>query len=308
MAREFLVRTAVSIAQDAAAQARGTRRLAARPPAAAATPSGAAPTEAQRAQASMGSDRADAARVEGGTGGTLVHLPVTATVSRPVVIPAGSYANARVLLGVVCELGVVAPETMLVSLDYAWSGPSGRRLRMKDLRVVAECTAYSGNRRVHARIVRLSLSPPGHAQITVAASGWLGDNVIGAGGVIGQGWDWNPDVVLPLAGAQGLLSAVAGALKPNQQVTSVNVSTTVVDEEHQPASAKAAGTAAQSLGDGTSQQLDRILSQLRPALMVPNNQEVTVALSDDAVLPIPVEEFDDVVEADEAGAGRGFAH
>jgi len=226
---------------------------------------------------------------------------------RKVTIPAGAYAKARVFSGVMCELGRTEPEHMLVNMNYAWSGPAGSTLMMRDLRVLVDCTAMNGAPRVRSKIVLVSYQLPDGRRIKSKADGWVVDDAKGIAGTIGE-WQFNWDVVIPLSTVQTGLSGLAGLLRPTQQVTSVNVQTTVIQPQDQPPSEKLGGGVAQGASDSVGKQVGKILDQIVPAIEVPNNQAVTIIMNDDVVLDVPVDVWDSVVSTVDPTAQAGFTH
>lgn len=236
-----------------------------------------------------------------------VFKPVSASAPliKYVTIPAGAYAEARVIAGVVCELGESRPEPMLLNLDYSWSGPAGSTLIMKDLRLVADTWAMGGAPRVRTKINTISFTLPDKTQITVPCDGWCVDNVQGQGGIIGV-WDWNLDTVIPLGTANGLLTALSSLLAPSQQVTSVNTSVTIVDNEQQSAGQKLGKGAADGLKDTVGNHITKTLDNIKPAIFVQNNQPCTVVLKADVILPIPAEQWALAVQEASVIGNNGF--
>jgi len=229
----------------------------------------------------------------------------TAPVVKYVTIPAGAYAEARVIAGVVCELGETRPEPMLLNLDYSWSGPAGSNLIMKDLRLVADCTAMGGAPRVRTKINTISFTLPDKTQVTVPCDGWCVDNVSGQAGIIGV-WDWNLDTIVPLGTATGLLTALSSLLAPTQQVTSVNTSVTIVDSQQQSAGEKLGKGAADGLKDTVGNHITKTLDNIKPAIFVQNNQPCTVVLKADVILPIPADQWALAVQEASIIGNNGF--
>ena len=133
----------------------------------------------------------------------------------------------------VCELGNDKPEPMLINLDYSWSGPAGTVLTMKDLRLIADCTAMGGAPRVRAHITTISYDLPDGSHCSVPVDGWAVDDVVGEAGAIGV-WNWNLSAVAPLGMLDGVLGGLAGLLQPTQQTTSVNTNITIQQTETTP--------------------------------------------------------------------------
>ncbi len=298
--KDVQIRQTYAIARESIAIAQGKRRIRTVGPApAAVTQVSALPTQPGA------STPVTAAAEEPETIQVFRPSSATAPVIKYVTIPAGAYAEARVIAGVVCELGESKPEPMLLNLDYSWSGPAGSTLIMKDLRLVADCTAMGGAPRVRTKINTISFTLPDKTQITVPCDGWCVDNVQGQAGIIGV-WDWNLDTVIPLGTANGLLTALSSLLAPTQQVTSVNTSVTIVDSQKQSAGEKLGKGAADGLKDTVGNHIVKTLDNIKPAIFVQNNQPCTVVLKADVILPIPADQWALAVQESASIGNNGF--
>ncbi len=311
------IRTASAIAREAIAIAQGRHRVRT-PPAApgglAGQPAPAAPAApAAAAAGAAGSSPLPGGVPPAGEGGAesaadaiqVVHAAAGARVAtRTITIPAGAYAEARIFSGVVCELGNEKPEPMLINLDYSWSGPAGTVLTMKDLRLIAECTAMGGAPRVRAHITTISYDLPEGSHCSVPVDGWAVDDVAGEAGAIGV-WNWNLSAVAPLGMLDGVLGGLAGLLQPTQQTTSVNTSITIQQTETTPLKNTGEG-AAIGLNNSVGKHLEKTLENIKPAVEVPNNQACTVVMRSDAVLPIPLAVWNRRVDQVDLAGRSGF--
>lgn len=300
--KDVQIRQTYAIARESIAIAQGKRRIRTINPATVAvTPTSVGPTSTAPGAGAPGTlpiEEPEAIQVFRPTS-------ATAPTIKYVTIPAGAYAEARVIAGVVCELGETRPEPMLLNLDYSWSGPAGSTLIMKDLRLVSDCWAMGGAPRVRTKINTISFTLPDKTQVTVPCDGWCVDNVQGQGGIIGV-WDWNLDTVVPLGTANGLLTALGSLLEPNQQVTSVNTSVTIIDSEKQSAGEKLGKGAADGLKDTVGNHITKTLDNIKPAIFVQNNQPCTVILKADVILPIPADQWALAVQESVSSGKTGF--
>ncbi len=302
------IRTASAIAREAIAIAQGRHRVRLPPgPPAAAPPAAPPPIPAAPGAGVPGGPppAGEGAAEAGAEAIQVVHATAIARVAtRSITIPAGAYAEARIFSGVVCELGNEKPEPMLINLDYSWSGPAGTVLTMKDLRLIAECTAMGGAPRVRAHITTISYDLPDGSHCAVPVDGWAVDDVAGEAGAIGV-WNWNLSAVAPLGMLDGVLGGLAGLLQPTQQTTSVNTNITIQQTETTPLKNTGEG-AAVGLNNSVGKHLEKTLENIKPAVEVPNNQACTVVMRSDAVLPIPVAAWNQRIDEVDAVQRSGF--
>jgi hypothetical protein len=229
------------------------------------------------------------------------------TTVRKVTIPAGSYGEARVYSGVVCELGQTTPREMLLNLDYSWRGPNRSTLRMRDLRLIATATAMRGPARVYARIETMSYVFPSGRAWAQPVKGWCVDNHSGMNGIIGE-WDLNLSQVLPISGFSGLISAVAGLTQPDTSVVINNATTSTLETDAGSPAQQGINKGAQNMADTMTKFSDRILANIDPAIAVPNGQPITCVLTESVVVEIPADEYNDVVETVTPSIPAGFSH
>lgn len=228
---------------------------------------------------------------------------------RTVVIPAGTYGEARTLTGVVCELGDKTPREMLLHLDYSWKGPGDTTYVMRNMSIICSCVAMGGAPRVYVLIDKVAVTLPDKRSIVVPAQGWVVENGHGTTGILGE-WDLQLfDKVIPLAATSGFFEAIAAAFKANTEVSvNVNQQTTVTQTDDRSAGQKAVSGAAGETTRQVAGFTNRVMASINPFLTVPNNQAVVAVLHNSVDLEIPLEDWDAIVEEHAGSSAGGFAH
>lgn len=229
-----------------------------------------------------------------GSQGQLIGTTTTLVATRRLVIPAGSYANGHILSAVDAEVGGRGNLPIMVQVNFAWEGPAGSRVAMRDSRLLGSANAMAGPERIAIDLKRLSYVLPSGREISADINGYVSDNINGQYGALGH-WKWNAEKVLPLAVTAGGFQGTAEALKANsttQIVGMTGVTTTT----------KSANAFEQALYGGTaggfgimSDYVKSVLQDVKPSVAMENGQRVSIVLIDPVALDVSEAEYKEII-------------
>jgi hypothetical protein len=200
---------------------------------------------------------------------------------RQVRLPAGSFAQARLLTGV---FGPVTGQPMPVELrvDDAFVGPNRTRIPIQEAFLIGKATGDPNSERVVIQLDRLSYVKPGGEATEVPVNGYVVDHD-GVQGIAGE-YVWRAFDVASLAVLSGALSAGADASATQETLTQVNplggASQVVTGDPLRFAGFRGLSRA----GEGIEKLVAKRLDEIIPAVYVPNGQRVTVCLIDGVTL------------------------
>lgn len=226
--------------------------------------------------------------------------------TRVLTIPAGSFGQAKILMALDAELGGAEKE-ILLNLDYMWNGPSGTKLRMRDLRIIALARAQNGPARVDIVLSKISYVFPSGQVWQAEAKGFVGD-ASGRRGAAGY-WDLHMKEIAPLAGGTGVMQGFANAFAPDTVNVVTETGSTIQTPSPSTAMEKGISSGMNAAVLPLTRLANRVVDQFNPSVPIDNGRAVTCVISDKVEIPIPISDFDEVVEVI-ANQPRqtGFAH
>jgi len=226
--------------------------------------------------------------------------------TKVLTIPAGSFGQAKILMALDAELGGVEKE-ILLNLDYMWNGPSGTKLRMRDLRIIAMARAQNGPARVDITLSKISYVFPSGQVWQADVKGFVGDasGRRGAGGY----WDLHMTEIAPLAGTAGALQGVANAFAPDQTLVVSDTGSSISTPSPSTAAEKGLSSGLNAAVLPYTKLANRVVDQWNPSVPIDNGRAVTCVISDKVEIPIPITDYDQVVEVLASQPRQtGFAH
>jgi hypothetical protein len=194
--------------------------------------------------------------------------------SRSLHVPAGSFGEATLLTGVFAPVSG-DPLPVLMKLDAALIGPQRSRVPVRDAFLIGKAQGDANSRRAVVQLEILSVIRADGTPFELKINGWAADDD-GIQGLRGN-YVWRADEVLALSSLTGALSGGAEAMAQREttaQITPLGGSqSTVTGDPLRFAGYKALGSAFTRLSDMVSQRLSEVV----PAIHVPNARAITVA-------------------------------
>ena len=193
---------------------------------------------------------------------------------RSLHVPAGSFGEATLLTGVFAPVSG-DPLPVLMKLDAALIGPQRSRVPIRGAFLVGKAQGDANSRRAVVQLDTLSVVRPDGIPFETKVNGWAADDD-GIQGLRGN-YVWRADEVLALSSLTGALSGGAEAMAQREttaQITPLGGSqSTVTGDPLHFAGYKALGSAFSRLSEMVSQRLSEVV----PAIHVPNARSITVA-------------------------------
>ena len=209
---------------------------------------------------------------------------------RDVVIPAGSFAEGRLMTGVYAPT-TDAAQPVLLKIDTAFVGPNRSRIPIKNAFLVGKAVGEPNSVRAVIQFHKLSYVRGNGESIEVPLNGFVAGEA-GTQGLAGT-YHWRIREAAGLAALTGGVSAAAEAAAERETTTLVNplggVAKVVTGDIGKFAAARGVSRASDEVG----RIITRRLGEIVPAVYVENGRRLTVILIDGVTLEgLPVDELE----------------
>lgn len=197
-------------------------------------------------------------------------------------IPAGSFAEGVMLTGVFAPVeGQAMPVQIRVTSD--WTTPNRGRVALGDAFLVGKAQGDANSERAIIQLEKLSYVHSTGRTIEVAVNGFIAD-ADGVQGAAGK-YVWRASEFLLYSAAAGGAAGAGDALSQSQTATQLGPLGGATQLITGDIGKFAGGRALSGASTQLKETIAKRLSEITPAIWVPNGRRVTVMLIDGATLP-----------------------
>ncbi len=202
--------------------------------------------------------------------------------AKTVRLPAGSFAEAKLLTGVYAPIEG-GPLPVMLKVDAVFTGPNRSRIPLTGALLIGRAEGEPNSLRVIVQIEKLSYVASDGLAVEVPVNGYIAD-ADGVQGIAGT-YVWRVQETAAAAAFAGGLSAAADAAAAREtlrQATPLGgLTEAVTGDVARFAAARGGSRAAEALEKTIARRLDQIV----PAIHAPNGKTLTVILLEGASLP-----------------------
>lgn len=221
----------------------------------------------------------------GSAGPSIIGFPVkakSAPESLGVVIPPGSFVQAKLLTGIEAPEGKALP--VLLQADYAFVGPNKTRIDLSGCFLIAKSTGNLSIERVEMQATKLSCVSKSGKMFEREVNGFVADDKDNSFAVMGS-VNSKQDRVAAMAFLSSIVEGIGKAIQQAQTTTQANAlggSTSIISgDETKYMLAGGASSAASTITQWYLKQAQNLL----PTINVGSGQNVWIIMQDSVPLP-----------------------